>query len=181
IHPKENIKNTLSTIEQILSFNFLNYLTTSELLPNLTVKKQQQFKKQATHYIVENNQLYKKPKGSLQKLLHVVQKSELLTVLHELDSDILAKHFDINKTYNSITPLDLALSSTSNAEKPPYEQQLQVHIDLITNKLQQVQLKAQQNIETAQQKQKERHDKHVKKTFFHIGNKVLLYQSAQAK
>ncbi|CAG8777448.1 219_t:CDS:1, partial [Cetraspora pellucida] len=58
---------------------------------------------------------------------------------------------------------------------------LQVHIDFITNKLQQVQLKAQQNIETAQQKQKERHDEHVKKTSFHIGDKVLLYRSAQAK
>ncbi|CAG8837798.1 8559_t:CDS:1, partial [Cetraspora pellucida] len=41
-----------------------------------------------------------------------------------------------------ITPLDLTLSSTINAKKPPYEQQLQVHIDFITNKLQQVQLKA---------------------------------------
>ncbi|CAG8828608.1 14066_t:CDS:1, partial [Cetraspora pellucida] len=45
----------------------------------------------------------------------------------------------------------------------------------------QVQLKAQQNIETAQQKQKERHDEHVKETSFHIGDKVLLYRSAQAK
>ncbi|CAG8795748.1 14437_t:CDS:1, partial [Dentiscutata erythropus] len=59
--------------------------------------------------------------------------------------------------------------------------QLQVHIDLIMNKLQQVQLKAQQNIEIAQQKQKEKHDKHVKKISFNIGDKVLLYRSAQAK
>ncbi|CAG8629334.1 2889_t:CDS:2 [Cetraspora pellucida] len=48
----------------------------------------------------------------------------------------------------AIRPLDLALSSTINAKEPPYEQQLQVYIDFITNKLQ-VQLKAQQNIETA--------------------------------
>ncbi|CAG8792041.1 3684_t:CDS:1, partial [Dentiscutata erythropus] len=66
-------------MESTLYFNFVKYLTTSELLPNLTLKEQQQFKKQATHYIVENNQLYKKPKGSLQKLLYVVQESELLT------------------------------------------------------------------------------------------------------
>ncbi|CAG8754850.1 3286_t:CDS:1, partial [Cetraspora pellucida] len=45
----------------------------------------------------------------------------------------------------------------------------------------QVQLKAQQNIETAQQKQKKKHDEHVKKTSFHISDKVLLYQLAQAK
>ncbi|CAG8750028.1 3223_t:CDS:2 [Dentiscutata erythropus] len=50
----------------------------------------------------------------------------------------------------------LVLNSTNNTEEPPYEQQLQVHIDLIMNKLQQVQLKAQQNIEIAQQKQKEK-------------------------
>ncbi|CAG8836749.1 2280_t:CDS:1, partial [Cetraspora pellucida] len=37
----------------------------------------------------------------------------------------------------AITPLDLALSSTINTEEPPYEQQLQAHIDFITNKLQQ--------------------------------------------
>ncbi|CAG8741835.1 18198_t:CDS:1, partial [Cetraspora pellucida] len=41
----------------------------------------------------------------------------------------------------AIISLDLALSSTINAEKPLYKQQLQVHIDFITNKLQQVQLK----------------------------------------
>jgi hypothetical protein len=55
IHPKENFKNTLSTMEQTLYIHFINYLTTSELPPNLTLKEQQQFKKQATHYIVENN------------------------------------------------------------------------------------------------------------------------------
>ncbi|CAG8773970.1 409_t:CDS:2, partial [Dentiscutata erythropus] len=57
-----------------------------------------------------------------------------------------------------ITPLDLILNSTSNAKKPPYKQQLSI-----------------------QQKQKEKHDEHVKKILFHIGDKVLLYQSAQAK
>ncbi|CAG8727646.1 17276_t:CDS:2 [Dentiscutata erythropus] len=125
-------------MESTFYFNFVKYLTTLELPPNLTLKKQQQFKKQATHYIVKNNQLYRKLKGSLQKLLYVIQESELLT-------------------------------------------QLQVHIDLIMNKLQQVQLKAQQNIEIAQQKQKEKHDKCVKEILFHIGDKVLLYRSAQAK
>ncbi|CAG8828562.1 12741_t:CDS:1, partial [Dentiscutata erythropus] len=32
-----------------------------------------------------------------------------------------------------------------------------------------------------QQKQKEKHDEHVKEISFHIGDKVLLYRSAQAK
>ncbi|CAG8851396.1 8569_t:CDS:1, partial [Racocetra persica] len=65
--------------------------------------------------------------------------------------------------------------------KPLYEQQLQGHIDLITNKLHQIQLKAQQNIKSAQQKQKKKYDKHIKEVPFHIRNKVLLYRSAQAK
>ncbi|CAG8607012.1 16203_t:CDS:2, partial [Cetraspora pellucida] len=80
-------------MEQTLYFNFLNYLTTSELPSNLTLKEQQQFKKQTTHYIIENNQLYRKPKRSLQKLLHVVQESKLLTILHGLHSDILARYY----------------------------------------------------------------------------------------
>ncbi|CAG8826121.1 14320_t:CDS:1, partial [Cetraspora pellucida] len=45
----------------------------------------------------------------------------------------------------------------------------------------QVQLKAQQNIETTQQKQKKKHDEYVKETSFYISDKVLLYQLAQAK
>jgi transposase InsO family protein len=57
--------------------------------------------------------------------------------------------FELLYGRKAITPLDLALSSTINAKEPPYEQQLQVHINFITNKLQQVQLKVQQNIETA--------------------------------
>ncbi|CAG8753128.1 7074_t:CDS:1, partial [Cetraspora pellucida] len=43
-----------------------------------------------------------KPKGSLQKLLYVVQESELLTVLYELYSNILANHFSIDETYNYV-------------------------------------------------------------------------------
>ncbi|CAG8719983.1 15381_t:CDS:1, partial [Cetraspora pellucida] len=87
-------------MKQTLYIHFINYLITSKLPPNLTLKEQQQFKKQVIYYIVENNQLYKKQKGSLQKLLYVVQEFGLLTVLHELHSDILADHFGIDETYN---------------------------------------------------------------------------------
>ncbi|CAG8759914.1 1790_t:CDS:2, partial [Cetraspora pellucida] len=116
---------------QTLYIHFINYLTTLELPPNLTLKEQQQFKKQGTHYIVKNNQLYRKPKGSLQKLLYIIQESELLTILHELHSDIFADHFGIDETYNHAknkyywSKMYKTLSSTTNAEEPPYEQQLQ--------------------------------------------------------
>ncbi|CAG8619317.1 17268_t:CDS:2, partial [Cetraspora pellucida] len=79
--------------------------------------------------------------------LSTIQHSVLL-----FQSQPVLNQTSTNQTANilfAITPLDLALSSTINAEEPPYKQQLQVHIDFITNKLQQVQLKAQQNIETA--------------------------------
>ncbi|CAG8632171.1 1028_t:CDS:2, partial [Scutellospora calospora] len=42
-------------------------------------------------------------------------------------------------------------------------------------------IKAKQNIEVAQGKQKEYYDEYIKKKQFYIGNKVLLYQSAQTK
>ncbi|CAG8657300.1 4316_t:CDS:1, partial [Scutellospora calospora] len=79
------------------------------------------------------------------------------------------------------TPLDLQIIPQQSIKEPPYEQQLQNHIDHITYGLQQVQLKAKQNIEVAQEKQKEYYDESIKKKQFYIGDKVLLYQSAQAK
>ncbi|CAG8645490.1 2150_t:CDS:1, partial [Scutellospora calospora] len=62
-----------------------------------------------------------------------------------------------------------------------YEQQLQNYINYIIYGLQQVQLKAKQNIKVAQEKQKEYYNESIKKKQFYIGDKVLLYQSAQAK
>ena len=48
------------------------------------------------------------------------------------------------------TPLNLQIILQQSIEEPPYEQQLQTHINHITHGLQQVQLKAKQNIEVAQ-------------------------------
>ncbi|CAG8695978.1 1926_t:CDS:1, partial [Scutellospora calospora] len=45
------------------------------------------------------------------------------------------------------TSLDLQIILQQSIEEPPYEQQLQNYIDYITYGLQQVQLKAKQNIE----------------------------------
>ncbi|CAG8790911.1 24743_t:CDS:2, partial [Dentiscutata erythropus] len=74
----EKLSNTLTKMESTLYLNFVKYLTISELPPNLTLKKQQQFKKQATYYI----------------------EFKLLAVLYRLHSDLLARHFGINETYN---------------------------------------------------------------------------------
>jgi len=61
------------------------------------------------------------------------------------------------------------------------EEQLQQHIDFITEDLQNICMDAQQNIGKAQEKQKRYYDQGVKTEKFNIGDKVLLYESAKAK
>ena len=79
------------------------------------------------------------------------------------------------------TPIDLKFIPIQSIDKPPYKQQIQAYIDYITIGLEQVQTNAQQNIEKAQRKQKQYYDKFIKEKQFVISDKVLLYQSAQAK
>ena len=54
-----------------------------------------------------------------------------------------------------------------------FDQQLQQHIDFITDDFQQIRLQAQQ-------KQKQYYDKGIKPEKFNIGDKVLLYELAKA-
>ena len=77
-------------------------------------------------------------------------------------------------------PLDL---QETNQDIPleSHDQQLQRHINFITENLQQMRLQGQQNIEKAQQKQKQYHDQKIKPQKFNIGDKVLLYEAAKAK
>lgn len=76
-------------------------------------------------------------------------------------------------------PMDLQQKHMNDNE--PMEKQLRQHIDFITEDLQNIRLDAQQNIEKAQEKQKQYHDKGLKVEKFNIGDKVLLYESAKAK
>ena len=77
-------------------------------------------------------------------------------------------------------PLDL---QETNQDIPleSHDQQLQRHINFITEDLQQMRLQGQQNIEKAQQKQKQYHDQKIKSQKFNIEDKVLLYKLAKAK
>ena len=76
-------------------------------------------------------------------------------------------------------PLDLQDTNQDNLEKP-YNEQLQRHIDFITEDFQQIRIQAQQNIKKAQQKQKQYHDKGIKPEKFNIGDKVLLFELVKA-
>ncbi|CAG8737569.1 514_t:CDS:2 [Dentiscutata erythropus] len=69
--------------------------------------------------------------------------------MNDLGKTTVDQYQIITKNTPPIHQKAYPLNSTNNTEEPPYKQQLQVHIDLTTNKLQQVQLKAQQNIEIA--------------------------------
>jgi hypothetical protein len=80
----------------------------------------------------------------------------------------------------AVLPLDLQQANHVD-DNEPIESQLQRHIDFITKDFQDIQLNAQQNIGKAQQKQKQYHDKGIRIEKFHIGDKVLLYESAKAK
>jgi hypothetical protein len=76
-------------------------------------------------------------------------------------------------------PLDLQ-GTNQDVSEESHDQQLQRHIDFITDDFQQMRLQAQQNIGKAQQKQKQYHDKGIRPVEFNIGDKVLLYESAKA-
>ncbi|KAF0372164.1 retrotransposable element [Gigaspora margarita] len=65
--------------------------------------------------------------------------------------------------------------------KEPLEQSLDVHIQKITEQLHQQRLQAQNNIQEAQQRQKEYHDHCIRTIEFKIGDQVLLYEFAKEK
>ncbi|CAG8588905.1 7842_t:CDS:2, partial [Dentiscutata erythropus] len=81
----------------------------------------------------------------------------------------------------AVLPIELQESNQKDNPDHLYDLQVQSHIDYITERLQQVQIEASENIKLGQKKQKERYNKQVKDTKFHIGDKVLLYRSAEAK
>ncbi|CAG8520344.1 6068_t:CDS:2 [Dentiscutata erythropus] len=71
----------------------------------------------------------------------------------------------------AVLPIDLQKGKQKGDLDHPYDLQVQSHIDYITERLQQVQIKAKENIKLAQKKQKERYDQKVKDTQFYIGDK----------
>ena len=81
-----------------------------------------------------------------------------------------------------VLPNDLAEhNNLQDINEVDYAEAIRAHIDHITIDLEQARIQAKQNINQAQEKQKQYHDWKIKELTFKIGDKVLLYESAKAK
>ena len=81
-------------------FDIYQYLQTLQLPNNLTTAQQKSFRRQTTHYFIRSNLLFRKNKVKPEEPLKVIKTTELEFILHNLHSDILAGHFEIEGTYN---------------------------------------------------------------------------------
>jgi len=76
------------------------YLKTGKLPDNMDTKQMTTFKKQTTHYLIQNNILLRRNTKNPLEPLKVIKTTELETTLHNLHSNILTGHFGIEATYN---------------------------------------------------------------------------------
>jgi Integrase zinc binding domain len=76
------------------------YLNTGQLPNNMDIKQTTTFRKQATHYLIQNNILLRRNTKNPLEPLKVIKATELETTLHNLHSNILTGHFGIEATYN---------------------------------------------------------------------------------
>ena len=85
----------LDTYQQIFQ-----YLKTGEVLEEWTTKQITTFKKQTTHYLIQNNILFRHNIKNPTEPLKVIKTTELENILHNLHSNILSGYFGIEATYN---------------------------------------------------------------------------------
>jgi hypothetical protein len=76
------------------------YLSTGDVPEKWTNKQITTFKKQATHYLIQNNLLFRRNNKNPMEPLKVIKTTELENILHNLHSNILTGHFGIEATYN---------------------------------------------------------------------------------
>ena len=80
--------------------NLKIYLETSQLPEGLSLMEIKSFKKQATHFIVQHNRLYRRNKRNPQEPLRVIREYELLDILFNLYKHLLVRYFEIEGIYN---------------------------------------------------------------------------------
>ena len=85
----------LETYQQIY-----RYLITGDVPERWTTKQITTFKKQTTHYLIQNNLLFRRNNKNPTEPLKVIKITELENILHNLHSNILTGHFGIEATYN---------------------------------------------------------------------------------
>ncbi|CAG8688390.1 6094_t:CDS:2 [Dentiscutata erythropus] len=178
------------------------YLETTKTLNNLNQTQQQRFRKQATHYVVQNDLLFRKNKktNGLTERFNKTLCSTLAKLVGDykttrdtlLPAALFAYHTFPNHTskydpfyliygHTATLPLDLQLQPEEDISKPPLEQSLKLHVNKITEQLYQQRIQAQSNIQRAQQKQKKYHDCDLKTVKFKISNSSVTIQVSQRK
>ena len=78
------------------------YLKTGDVPEEWTKQQITTFKKQATHYLIQNNLLFRHNTKNTTEPLKVIKITELEFILYNLHSNILTEHFEVEVTYNHI-------------------------------------------------------------------------------
>lgn len=76
------------------------YLSDGTLPTHMDNKQRITLKKQATHYLIQSHQLFRRNIKNPIEPLRVIKTTELESVLHNLHENILSGHFGIEATYN---------------------------------------------------------------------------------
>ena len=87
----------LATYQQLYQ-----YLKTGDVPEEWTKQQITTFKKQATHYLIQNNLLFHRNTKNTTESLKVIKTTELESILYNLYSNILTEHFEVEATYNYI-------------------------------------------------------------------------------
>ena len=81
-------------------YQFYQYLKLGDVPKEWTKQQIITFKKQSTHYFIQNNLLFRRNIKNPTEPLKVIKSTELELILYNLYSNILSGHFGIEATYN---------------------------------------------------------------------------------
>ena len=78
------------------------YLTQLSYPPNFTSSQQLAIQKQAQHYFIQNQQLYRRNRKNPSQPLLVIKTTEVERILHNIHNESLGGHLARDITYNKI-------------------------------------------------------------------------------
>ena len=78
------------------------YLTQLTYPPNLNPSQQLSIQKQAQHYFVQNQQLYRRNRKNSSQPLLVIKTNEIESILHNIHNEPLGGHLARDITYNKM-------------------------------------------------------------------------------
>jgi hypothetical protein len=83
-------------------YQLFQYLTQLTYPPNLNPSQQLAIQKQAQHYFVQNQQLYRRNRKNSSQPLLVIKTNEIESILHNIHNEPLGGHLARDITYNKI-------------------------------------------------------------------------------